>query len=137
MQRVRNDSRHFKYIAYMVQTPTANIYSIKAASRTSSYKLICIHYNHNELTACHPTDGCDDKTCGFRQQCQTSNRGLVCSCPRYLCDGKLNPVCGSDGETHNSLCHLRRHECTTSRYVGVQHLGACIPKPTSNYTVIS
>ncbi|XP_065887226.1 uncharacterized protein [Dysidea avara] len=73
---------------------------------------------------CEPYS-CARKVCSFRQHCQSSIHGLVCSCPQYRCEGKLNRVCGGDRVVYDSLCHLRRHECTTGRYVGVQEMSAC------------
>jgi len=71
------------------------------------------------------TDSCARKVCSFRQQCQSSIHGLVCSCPQYRCEGKLNKICGGDRVVYDSLCHLRRHECTKGRYIGVQEMSAC------------
>ena len=62
---------------------------------------------------------CDDVTCPANRECivMDSNDGMsgraVCACIR--CDDVTveSPVCGSDGTTYYSMCHLNRKSCIT------------------------
>ncbi|VDN11169.1 unnamed protein product [Dibothriocephalus latus] len=59
------------------------------------------------------------------EQCRVDTRGgkqCVCreSCPRVVV-----PVCGSDGITYDSVCHLERAACLQKKHVWVVHAGQC------------
>ncbi|BHF67556.1 hypothetical protein SprV_0301058300 [Sparganum proliferum] len=60
--------------------------------------------------------------------CRVDSRGgkqCVCreSCPRVVV-----PVCGSDGVTYDSVCHLERTACLQKKHIWVVHAGQC-PQP--------
>ena len=78
---------------------------------------------------------CADMICGYRQRCHVYSRephtGRQCVCPKYRCKGKRNPVCGYDGITYKSICHLQKTECEQGTFIGLKHKGSC-PKRVVN-----
>ena len=68
---------------------------------------------------------CSTVTCELYAECVSSNDTTgVCVCPND-CPSKLSPVCGSDGNTYNSACHLRVDSCKRKANVTVRHVGKC------------
>eukprot|EP00095_Tigriopus_kingsejongensis_P010554 maker-scaffold421_size176100-snap-gene-0.22 protein:Tk10554 transcript:maker-scaffold421_size176100-snap-gene-0.22-mRNA-1 annotation:"hypothetical protein DAPPUDRAFT_308094" len=70
---------------------------------------------------------CQDKKCGPHEECIEDTNGN----PKCLCQGCSNKpseeVCGSDGITYFSLCHLQRASCTQNEDIFAEHYGACDP----------
>ena len=69
---------------------------------------------------------CSDLVCGPGEHCNVDPASFTahCSCPS-ICPQLLRPVCGSDGLTYDSDCHLRRSACLERLNVTVRHHGSC------------
>ena len=87
------------------------------------------------------TDSCLDRICGPYEQC-VEDAGGVASCVCQECDGGRGEddadaaseatgaederVCGSDGISYFSLCHLQRASCTQGgQDIEALHRGPC------------
>lgn len=50
----------------------------------------------------------------------------LCTCPNlFICRRSNKQVCGSDGNTYKSRCHVRVASCTIGKRIRVKHRGAC------------
>lgn len=65
-------------------------------------------------------------TCYFGAHCLMRSGLAICDCSAAECPATEEPpVCGSDGRTYLSACHLRTHACRTQSDVVVQAFGPC------------
>lgn len=65
-------------------------------------------------------------TCYFGAYCVVRSGLATCECGAPECPAGERPaVCGSDGRSYVSACHLRAHACRTQADVVVQAFGAC------------
>lgn len=65
-------------------------------------------------------------TCYFGAHCMVRSGLATCECAASECPKSDGPsVCGSDGRTYLSACHLRTHACRTQSDVVVQAFGPC------------
>lgn len=65
-------------------------------------------------------------TCYFGAYCVIRSGLATCECGAVECAASAEPaVCGSDGRTYLSNCHLRAHACRTQADVVVQAFGPC------------
>ncbi|CAI4227286.1 unnamed protein product [Auanema sp. JU1783] len=74
-------------------------------------------------------DGCSTIVCEFYSVCISdgvSKPGCRCSndCP-IVKDKKAHSVCGTDGVTYSSECHLRRSACEQRKFIVVAFKGKC------------
>ncbi|XP_047025753.1 agrin-like [Helicoverpa zea] len=73
-----------------------------------------------------PATNCDHMTCYFGAHCTVRSGLATCECGTSECPPADGPsVCGSDGRTYLSACHLRTHSCRTQTDVVVQAFGPC------------
>lgn len=54
----------------------------------------------------------------------------VCYCPSNCNEyvytiSSDGPVCGSDGQTYNTLCELNKKSCEIQKHLYVTHVGKC------------
>lgn len=71
---------------------------------------------------------CETKYCAFGAYCAVDGGVAVCRC-RDHCEGTLySPVCGADGTTYDSLCHLHRTSCEQQKRIAVLARGVCDAK---------
>nr|XP_018901101.1 PREDICTED: agrin-like isoform X3 [Bemisia tabaci] len=69
---------------------------------------------------------CEKTTCAHGALCSADERGDArCHCPAECPEGGGPSVCGSDGNTYRSLCHLRLAACRTQRSIRVRYSGQC------------
>lgn len=54
---------------------------------------------------------------------------LRCTCGHMHCREKVNTVCGNDGVTYKSVCHLQKTECKLRGFIGLDYFGACKEPP--------
>ncbi|CAH8650296.1 unnamed protein product [Heterobilharzia americana] len=69
---------------------------------------------------------CLHHTCRWQgEKCQVDINGQAkCICPEP-CPPVISPVCGSDGVTYDSTCHLERTACQKMREIHVLYSGEC------------
>ncbi|XP_026732130.1 agrin-like [Trichoplusia ni] len=83
---------------------------------------LTIAYRGECASAQHP---CDSVKCGSREHCSLDARGVaVCGCGAD-CEPVVRPVCGTDGHTYDSRCHLDRASCLDNRDLRVAYTGPC------------
>lgn len=65
--------------------------------------------------------------CPKLKVCMENMQGLpLCTCPNlFICRRSNKQVCGNDGNTYQSRCHMRVASCTIGKRIRVQHKGAC------------
>ncbi|KAK3918799.1 Agrin [Frankliniella fusca] len=73
--------------------------------------------------------------CAHGQVCHVGRDGVArCECPPE-CELVVRPVCGSDGRTYDSACHLTRQACLARANVTVAYTGPCgVDGPCSAHT---
>lgn len=73
-----------------------------------------------------PATDCEHMTCYFGAYCVIRSGLATCECGAPECAANEAPsVCGSDGRTYLSACHLRSHACRSQSDIVVQAFGPC------------
>lgn len=74
------------------------------------------------------SDGaCKQVKCPRFKVCMENMQGLpLCTCPNpFVCRGRRRHVCGKDGTTYESRCHMRVISCHKEKRIKMAHKGAC------------
>ena len=88
------------------------------------YIRLCIFCNNLFLPSVY-ADLCIMKKCHLYAKCAAQTSEAVCVCPTCIGNTAITPVCGSDGITYASLCHLQASACSFMRDILVAKYGAC------------
>ncbi|CAH8663593.1 unnamed protein product [Schistosoma guineensis] len=101
------------------ETYTNQCFLERAICETQSLKRIIYRGN----CASNP---CLHHKCRWQgEKCQVDINGQAkCTCPEP-CPSIVSPVCGSDGVTYDSTCHLERTACQKMREIRVIYSGEC------------
>ncbi|CAI5780246.1 tomoregulintomoregulin-1 [Podarcis lilfordi] len=67
---------------------------------------------------------CDESSCKYGGVCKEEGDSLTCAC-QFLCHTKYIPVCGSNGDTYQNECFLRRAACKHQKEITVVARGPC------------
>lgn len=67
---------------------------------------------------------CLSMECTFGATCVVKNQEAVCEC-QQVCQGRYDPVCGSDNRTYGNPCELDSMACVLKREIKVKHKGPC------------
>ncbi|CAG5127390.1 unnamed protein product, partial [Candidula unifasciata] len=82
-------------------------------------------------------DACDQVKCPKLKVCVVNMQGLpLCTCPNpFVCRGiKKREVCGTDGRTYTSRCHMRVASCDEGVPVRKKHKGPCTEQDIETFT---
>uniref|UniRef100_A0A8B9UWT7 Tomoregulin-1 n=1 Tax=Anas zonorhyncha TaxID=75864 RepID=A0A8B9UWT7_9AVES len=67
---------------------------------------------------------CDESSCKYGGVCKEEGDGLKCAC-QFQCHTNYIPVCGSNGDTYQNECFLRRAACKHQKEITVVSRGPC------------
>ncbi|NXO13306.1 AGRIN protein, partial [Oriolus oriolus] len=67
---------------------------------------------------------CLSVECAFGASCVVKNHEAVCECQQQ-CQGRYDPVCGTDQRTYGNPCELDAMACVLQRDIRVKHKGPC------------
>ncbi|XP_039112496.1 tomoregulin-1 isoform X4 [Hyaena hyaena] len=67
---------------------------------------------------------CDESSCKYGGVCKEDGDGLKCAC-QFQCHTNYVPVCGSNGDTYQNECFLRRAACKHQKEITVVARGPC------------
>ncbi|XP_025894168.1 tomoregulin-1 [Nothoprocta perdicaria] len=67
---------------------------------------------------------CDESSCKYGGVCKEGGDGLKCAC-QFQCHTNYIPVCGSNGDTYQNECFLRRAACKHQKEITVVSRGPC------------
>uniref|UniRef100_A0A8C2VGQ8 Tomoregulin-1 n=2 Tax=Chinchilla lanigera TaxID=34839 RepID=A0A8C2VGQ8_CHILA len=67
---------------------------------------------------------CDESSCKYGGVCKEDGDGLKCAC-QLQCHTNYIPVCGSNGDTYQNECFLRRAACKHQKEITVVARGPC------------
>lgn len=67
---------------------------------------------------------CLSVECTFGATCVVKNQEAVCEC-QQVCQGRYDPVCGTDNRTYGNPCELDSMACVLKREIKVKHKGPC------------
>lgn len=67
---------------------------------------------------------CDTNTCKYDGECLRIGDTVTCICD-FKCSNDYVPVCGSNGESYENECFLRREACKLQKEVQVVSEGSC------------
>ncbi|XP_063307937.1 tomoregulin-1 [Pelobates fuscus] len=67
---------------------------------------------------------CDESTCKYGGVCKEDGDVLKCAC-QFQCHTNYIPVCGSNGDTYQNECFLRRSACKQQKDLTVVARGPC------------
>ncbi|KAM6953454.1 tomoregulin-1b [Aplochiton taeniatus] len=73
---------------------------------------------------------CDAGTCRYGGTCRENGADIKCVC-QFNCHKKYIPACGSNGDTYQNECFLRRAACKQQRGITMVTEGACYAEATS------
>ncbi|XP_061522889.1 tomoregulin-1-like isoform X2 [Phycodurus eques] len=66
--------------------------------------------------------------CKFGAECDEDSEDTLCMC-NIVCNGHNdNPVCGGDGVTYETPCHVREASCLKQTKIDIRHVGRCQDK---------
>ncbi|CAN8198748.1 unnamed protein product [Coccothraustes coccothraustes] len=89
----------------------------------------CLQQQHIPTRHSGPCDlgapsPCLSVECSFGATCVVKNQEAVCECQQQ-CQGRYDPVCGTDQRSYGSPCELHAMACLLQRDIGVRHKGPC------------
>ncbi|XP_066966425.1 agrin-like [Macrobrachium rosenbergii] len=86
----------------------------------------CVERESVQLLHEGPCDACKGIDCGEFGMCEVDSEGFGrCSCHTNCSQALGGQVCGSDGETYASECHLHMKACSSQNQIKVSHKGNC------------
>ncbi|XP_041328624.1 agrin-like, partial [Pyrgilauda ruficollis] len=89
----------------------------------------CLQQQHIPARHSGPCDlgapsPCLSVECSFGATCVVKNQEAVCECQQQ-CQGRYDPVCGTDQRTYGNPCELHAMACLLQRDIGLRHKGPC------------
>ncbi|XP_019112556.1 tomoregulin-1 [Larimichthys crocea] len=75
--------------------------------------------------------------CKFGAECDEDSEDMLCMC-NIVCNGHNdNPVCGNDGVTYDTPCHVREASCLKQLKIDIRHVGRCQDKSRKDDSIKS
>ncbi|KAG5885807.1 hypothetical protein JTB14_001416 [Gonioctena quinquepunctata] len=84
-----------------------------------------IEGSDNYYSMVNAIEPCEKTFCAWGAHCINGPDGrALCQCPTF-CKPKVDPVCGTDGNTYSNHCQLRVASCKARLNTRVKHAGEC------------